>query len=74
MTKQDLIKRGALSKLVEIVRFNMDSCNKKIEDFHIEVIDGVFSSEEQAEIDHIIKKLNEDRFYLKLFCEINGIL
>ena len=73
MTKEDLIRRGALEKLEEIVRSCVESCNRDLKSFHFEMID-VFSSEEHTEIDYMIEKLKVDKDYLKLFCQIRGII
>ena len=47
MTRKDIIKRGALEKLEEIVRSCVDSCNGNIDNFQFEMID-VFSTEEHS--------------------------
>lgn len=73
MTKEDLIRRGALEKLEEIVRSCVQSCNRNLENFRFEMID-VFSQEEHNEIDYMIEKLKDDKDYLKLFCQIRGII
>lgn len=39
MTKEDLIRRGALEKLEEIVRSCIESCNRELESFRFEMID-----------------------------------
>ncbi len=73
MERKDIIKRGALEKLEEIVRSCVDSCNGNIDAFQLEMID-VFSKEEHSEIDYIIEKIRENNDYLKLFCQIRGIM
>lgn len=72
MTRKDIIKRGALEKLEEIVRSCVDSCNGNIDNFQFEMID-VFSTEEHTEVDYLIEKLKTDKEFLKLFCQIRGI-
>ena len=67
-----MIRRGALEKLEEIVRFCIESCNGNVNDFQLEMVD-VFSDDEHSEIDYMIDKLNTDKEYLKLFCQIRGI-
>ncbi len=72
MTKKDIIKRGALAKLEEIVRSCIESCEGNLDNFQFEMAD-VFSSDELSEIDYMIEKLKDDREYLKLFCQFRGI-
>lgn len=73
MTKRDLIKRGALTKLEEIVRSCVESCNRDFDQFHFEMTEDVFSPEEHEEIDYMIEKLKQERNYLELFCLFRGI-
>lgn len=72
MTKKDLIRRGALEKLEEIVRSCVESCNGNYDNFQLEMVD-VFSPEEHAEIDYMIEKLKTEKAYLNLFCQFRGI-
>lgn len=73
MTKKDLIRRGALTKLETIVSSCLDSCERNLDEFHLDMIDDVFSSEEHTEIDYMIDKLQHDKKYLELFCLFRGI-
>ena len=73
MTKKDLIRRGALAKLETIISSCLESCGRDLSEFHLEMLDDVFSTEEHAEIDYIIEKLQRERDYLELFCLFRGI-
>jgi len=73
MSSKDLIKRGALEKLEEIVRSCLESRGRNIDFFQLEFLEDVFSPEEHAEIDSIISKLQNDKEYLKLFILFRGI-
>lgn len=73
MTKKDLIRRGALTKLETIVSSCLDCCERDLDEFHLEMLDDVFSAEEHEEIDYMIEKLQNDKQYLELFCLFRGI-
>lgn len=73
MIKQDLIRRGALTKLEIIVGSCLDSCKRDLDKFKLEMLEDVFSKEEHAEIDYMIEKMQNDKDYLKLFCLFRGL-
>lgn len=73
MLSKDLIKRGALAKLEEIVRSCLECCGRNIDSFQLDILEEVFSQNEHDEIDSIISKLRSDKEYLKLFILFRGI-
>lgn len=72
--KEDLIKRSALNKLIEIVRFELKrlvDCNLSLKSFDLKW-DGIFTEEEYKEIKFILKKLRSPG-YVSFYCYFQGI-
>lgn len=75
MTEKDKIKREALRKLCEYVSNNLRLLvreGRSIDDFVYEPVEGTFTSEEDAEIANLTKRIQCKEGLIE-YCKYNGI-
>lgn len=75
MTEKDKIKREALRKLEEYVRYYLMILADEglsIDEFVYEPVEGTFTSEEEAEIANLVERI-QGREGLIEYCTYNGI-
>lgn len=76
MTKQDLIKRCALAKLVLAVFERIKYCEEvqiPLTEFYTEFNVPGLTNDERSEVEAIIESITTDVNYLKFFCDFHGI-